>query len=282
VSDHTGPAGELAPSQLTASTVAAPTTPGLCSLADLELWTAQAFVGDRSADAVIRIHNVGPAWCEVDVSGSILLDPAIEPNVWLDPGAWADLVVGQSGEECFDPTIVTFADFDVNGEAVVVPTSAIAPCGWHLTAFYPNDLTTQPCDQLDTVSVDGFVLVRNAGPVACGLGELTAVDGRGAATATRTPTDALSVVDLAAGDVVAIAFAVSGAVDCGVASGPGAMTFDVAGSIHVDTIHCGSLYELGAPRPWYSDPSGPLVSFDSESFDLDRALAALDPFPHPT
>ena len=276
--DHTGPADELAPSQVTASTVAAPTTPGPCDLADLELWTSRVSVGEGSADAVIAVSNVGETWCEVDIGGSILLDEAIEPNVWLDPGASADLVVGQSGQECVAPTLITSADFHVNGDAVIVPTAAVASCGWRLTAFYPNDQATEPCDRPTTVAVDAFVLIRNDGVAPCVLGELTAADGLGAMTTPRPATDALSVSDLAAGDVVAIPFSVSASVDCDAATGPGSITFDVAGPVPVEMVPCGAVYQLGAARPWFSDPNGPLADFDPESFDLTAALAALDPF----
>ncbi len=280
--DHTGPSDELAPSQITASTVAAPTTPGPCSLAKLEMWTAQVTIADDTADATIRLLNLADEVCEVDVTGSMWLDPAIEPNVWIDPGGWADLVVGQSGQKCLSPELVTLAEFNILGDTVVVPTAAITSCGWELTAFFPNDLATQPCDQLDTATVEGFVLIHNAGFDSCVLGELTAVDGHSAAMTARleasNPSEALGVVDLAPGDVVAIPYTMVDGVSCDTETGPGSMTFDAAGIVPVEMIACGSLYELGAARPWFSDPNGPLVSFDPEQFDLATALAALAPF----
>lgn len=276
--DHTGPAAELAPSQLTAPTVPAPATPAPCPLAELDMWTAQVSIAEQTADAVIRIRNLGEVECEVDIAASILLDPAIEPNVWIEPGGWADLVVGQSGAMCRSPQLVTLVDFHIHGDAVVVPTSAVAACGWALTAFFPNDAAMRPCDRLDTATTAGFVLFRNPGPGSCVLGELTAVDGRRAVATPRTSDAAQSVVDLAAGDVVAIPYGVADEVDCDAASGPGSMTFDVAGAVPVEMIACGSLFEVGAARPWFSDPSGPLASFDPDQFDVAAALAALDPF----
>ena len=277
--DHTGPASQLAPSQLTASTVPAPALPGPCPLAELDMWTAQVSIGDGTADAVIRIHNLGEVVCEVDIAGSALLDAEIEPNVWIDPGGWADLVVGQSGRTCRSPELVTLADFDIHGDAVVVPTAAVVSCGWELTALFANEVATRPCDRLDTATVDRFVLLRNPGPGSCVLGELTAVDGRGAVAMPRTTVASASVRDLAAGDVVAIPYTVADTVECVSAVGPGSMTFDVAGAVPVEMIACGSLYEVGAARPWFSDPNGPLAAFDPEQFDVAVALATLDPFP---
>lgn len=278
VPGNTGPTDDLAPSQITASTVAAPGTPGPCALADLVFWTAQVSVGERSADAVIRVRNTGDVWCEPDISDSPFIDEAIEPDVWLDPGGWADLVVGQSGRECFAPEIVTLAEIDVDGEAVVVPTAMVATCSWELTAFYPNDLAVDPCGELEAAVTEQFMLVRNVGFRSCVLGELTAVEGNAASGAAGIDPDALSLVDLAGGDVVAIPYAVDPAVDCDAAAGTGRLIFGVAGPLAVDAPTCGAIFELGAARPWFGDPNGPLARFSPDSFDLDQALALLDPF----
>jgi len=276
--DHTGPTDDLAPSQITGSTVAAPDTPGPCALADLEFWTARVFVGEQSADAVIRVRNTGDVWCEPDISNSAFLDEAVEPDVWLDPGGWADLVVGQSGRECFAPEIVTLAEIDVDGESVVVPTAAVTTCSWELTAYYPNDLAVDPCSDLDTAGTERFVLVRNAGFMSCVLGELTSVEGMAASTIPRIVTSALSLVDLGVGDVVAIPFTVDPAVVCDSTAGAGGLIFEVAGPMTVDAMTCGAIFELGAARPWYGDPNGPLAVFAPDAFDLDEVLTALDPF----
>ncbi len=276
--EHTGPTDDLAPSQITGSTVAAPDTPDPCALADLEFWTAQVLVGDQSVDAVIRVRNVGDLWCESDIGGSPLIDPEIEPDVWFEPGGWADLVVGQSGEGCRQRAIVSLAEIDVHGEVVVVPTSAVASCGWRLTAFFPNDVAGRACDDLEVVNVDRFVLVRNASFSACVLGELSQVGGNTASTRPRTDFDGLAVIDLAAGDVLAFAHDFDPLGGCDGGPGPGTLTFDVAGTVNAPEIVCGAIYELGAGRPWYGDPNGPLASFDPASFDLDEVLQALDPF----
>ena len=114
---QTGPAKDLAPSQIAAPTVAPPDVPPSCELADLDLWTAQVVVGERSADAVIRVLNQGAAWCEPDIYASPQIDPLIEPDVWLERGGWADLVVGPSGEGCDDPAMVSSW---VTGEAALL------------------------------------------------------------------------------------------------------------------------------------------------------------------
>lgn len=276
--DNSGPADDLAPSQITASTIATPDTPGQCDLADLEFWTSQVVVGDQSADAVIRVRNMGDVWCEPDISASPLIDPAIEPDVWLDPGGWADLVVGQSGQECFNPGLVSLAQLDVSGEAVVVPTAAIAMCGWRLTAFFPNEVAIEPCDQLDVVDVEGFVLVRNISFTSCVLGELIGVEGTAASIGPPSDTGVPAIVDLAPGDVVAFARFVDPTTDCDADPSSGELIFEAAGVVDAPEQVCGTIYEAGAGRPWFGDLNGPLSPFAGDSFELDQVLAALDPF----
>jgi hypothetical protein len=276
--DGTGPTDDLAPSQITADTVQPPATPGPCELGDLEFWTAQVQVGESSADAVIRVRNVGDVWCEPDISGSPQIDPAIEPDVWLDPGGWADLVVGPSGRRCYSPEILQLAEIDIHGETVDVPTAAVATCGWQLTAFYPNEVAEQPCDQLEVVDAEQFVLVRNVSPWSCVLGELIGVDGNGASTRPRTDFDVPAIVDLAPGDVIGFVHVFDPVDDCDAGPSPGTMAFDVAGSVPVDEVVCGAIYEVGAGRPWYGDPAGPLAAPLDDPLDLELALAELDPF----
>ena len=277
--DNSGLADDLAPSQVTASTVAAPDTPGPCDLVDLEFWTSQVIAAEQTADAVIRVRNVGDVWCEPDISESPLIDPAIEPDVWLDPGGWADLVVGQSGKKCLDPTLVTAAEIDVSGEAVVVPTAAVATCGWRLTAFFPNEIAVEPCGQLEVVDADGFVLVRNPSSTPCVLGELAAVDGNAASIGPPTDTGAPAIVDLASGDVAAFARVIDSTVDCDADEGAGELTFESAGVVEIPEVACGAVYEAGAGRPWFGQPNGPLEPFEGASFEPEQAVAALTPFP---
>ena len=82
----------------------------------------------------------------------------------------------------------------------------------------------------------------------------------------------------AKGDVVAIPFTVDPAVVCDSTAGAGGLIFEVAGPMTVDAMTCGAIFELGAARPWYGDPNGPLAVFAPDAFDLDEVLTALDPF----
>ncbi|HEY5663315.1 MAG TPA: hypothetical protein VIS05_04685 [Ilumatobacter sp.] len=271
----TGPSRQLAPSQISAPTVPAPVVPPSCDLADLELWTARVVVAERSADAVIRVRNRGAGWCEPDVYGSPRIDPEIEPDVWLHPDDWADLVVSSSGDTCGEPQIVDRVEVDVHGETRSVPSAAIQPCGWWLAAFYPAELATAPCDRLDVADVDGFVVVRNAATTACVLGELTAVDGNGASGVAGG--SGIDVVDLAPGDVAAVRYT-AGPEGCAADRAPGTLTFAGAGVVPVAAVACGGRYELGPARPWYGAPDGPLANLPAGGFELAAALAALDPF----
>ena len=67
---HTGPSDDLAPSQITASTVPPPATPPPCDPDALSLWTAQVRFVDNTAEAVIRVRNDDADRCEVAVFDS--------------------------------------------------------------------------------------------------------------------------------------------------------------------------------------------------------------------
>jgi hypothetical protein len=274
----------LAASQVSAATVAAPDTPTPCDVDDLAIWTAQVRLGDSTADAVIRVRNDGDAWCEVDIGESASIDPAIEPDVWLDPGESADLVLGQAGDACVDPTLVESAEVGIGGETVVVPTAMLAECGARFDAFYPVDAAVAPCsvDDLDVLAVETFVLVRNGSSDACRLGDLTDVDGiRFSATdlgdlglvgAASPP-----VVDLAVGDVVGFPVVWDPVADCDHVTSAGTLIFSAAGSIPGELAEC-SRYLLGPGRPWFGDPGGPLAGLTSGRVDVEAVRRALDPF----
>ncbi|MEO6651463.1 MAG: hypothetical protein ABIP17_02260 [Ilumatobacteraceae bacterium] len=185
-----GSADDLAPSQITASTVARPSIPDPCDVADLSMWTAQV----ASGSATIRIRNDGSTWCAVDVVESAALDPIAEQDLWLEPDDWADLVAGPRDDSCGEPSTVDSIEFDVNGETVVV-TTALETCGWWITALYPVVGAQQPCaaDALTGtwVEADRALVVGNVSWSSC---DLAIVDDRGAAG---------SIVRLAAGDVAA-------------------------------------------------------------------------------
>lgn len=270
--EQDGPvAVDLAPSQLTNDTVARPVTPEPCAVADLEFWTAQVQIGSSSADAVIRVRNAGTVWCEADISLSPLIDPDVEPDVWLDPGAWADLVVGQSGDECAEPATVTRAQIEVNGDRIVVPTAAIATCGWRLTAFFPNDLAVDACtpDQLEFAVRDRVLLVHNFATAACTLGDVvpTGISEAALDSAVTEP----SIVDLARGDVVA--FDLIDDESCG----EPVVEFASAGSFPVGTPACTSV-RSAAGRPYFGTDIGPLAASGTDSIDVEALLLLMDPF----
>jgi hypothetical protein len=127
-------ASDLAPTQLTASTVARPATPPACD-PGLLAWAAEPGT-DASTAAVLTVTNAGGEWCEVDVSASQGVDPLMEPDVWLEAGASALLVVGEGGAGCDSATEVTSIELDVNGRVtrIDLPAAACAPV---LLAFYP-------------------------------------------------------------------------------------------------------------------------------------------------
>lgn len=263
----TGPARELAPSQVTAVTAAPPDTPPPCDADELTLWTAQVMVVGEFADAVVRVRNDGASWCEVDVAGSPSVDPAMEPDVWLDPGEWADLVVGPPDGDCAAPAAVTLAQLDVNGEQVVVPTAAVVPCGWRLTAFYPNEVADLPCDEVVATAVERAIVVRNDGAEPCRLGALETADGDGVTIVPAAPD--VEVPVLAAGDLVAFELDRVGAP--GVAR-PVVLGFESGANVEVvldaDAVALGA----GPPQPWLGGPLGP------DAGDPVALLAALDPF----
>ena len=121
-------AAELAPSQITASTVAPPAGVPPCDVTDLEF--------EAGGEAVILVRNVGAVECEVDVSESPNRDPLMEPSVWLTPGANAELAVETDDSECAQPAPVTSVDLVVNAEPVQAPVALPATCGVTLTAIY--------------------------------------------------------------------------------------------------------------------------------------------------
>jgi len=255
----------LAESQRTADTVERPDLPPPCVVDDLEIWTSQVVVSADSADAVLRIRNPGDGWCEVGIGASPQIAPAIEPDVWLEPGDWADLVVGQTPRECDEPAPVTLAQIDINGEQLAVPTAAVASCGWRLTALYPNELPDGPCDaaDLETTVVSDHVLVRNSGLRSCELGEL---DGPLPDTEAAPGVTALAVGDVLAWPTMAAAECASSSRD---------LMFDVA-AVMLEPID-GCVAIAGGPgRAYFGPDERPLGAIDP--FDLDEALAVLDPF----
>jgi hypothetical protein len=129
-------ASELAPSQVAASTVPEPELPPPCAVGDLRFSTPADATTEGSVGAVIRIRNAGDVRCEVDVIDSPAADPLMEPDVWIDPGAEAELLVDQATSACAQPAPVSSVDLVVNGTPVTVPVAIAEACGVMLTAIY--------------------------------------------------------------------------------------------------------------------------------------------------
>jgi hypothetical protein len=121
-------AADLAPSQTAASTVAAPDVPPPCDLDDLH-WVAEP---PTRADAlfVVRVRNAGEIECELDVSQSEVADPAMEPDVWLAPGATGELTVVDTAPGCTEPDIDPWVELVANGTPVVVPLDTVELAPW--------------------------------------------------------------------------------------------------------------------------------------------------------
>ena len=246
----------LAPSQISASTIARPETPPPCDPDALVWWTAQATPTGATSTAIVRVRNDGSSWCEIDIAGSPTLSTDAEPNVWLEPGEWADLVVGSDDDRC-SPTVFDTIDVVVSLEIVRIPSIGVAACDPSLLAFFVADPPDGRCTDLDAVVVDRVVVVRNAGFSSCELGPVVGVDaGEG---------EGVVITSLAGGDVVAIDLMPVGG-ECPTA--PGTVEFETAGAIAVDGLN--GCPVRGAARPWFGNSASTSLPGD--------VLDALDPF----
>jgi hypothetical protein len=63
----------------------------------------------------------------------------MEPNVWLDAGTEAEVLVEEADATCDAPLPITSIDLVVNGRAVEVPVSIPPTCGVLLSAIYQVD-----------------------------------------------------------------------------------------------------------------------------------------------
>jgi hypothetical protein len=263
-------ASALAPSQITASTAPRPDTPPPCEADDVELWTAAVRPAVTTADAVVRMRNVSDTWCEADIGRSPRLDPAIEPDVWLQPGDTADLVVGQAVDPCDEPTLATAVQVGIGDASVVVP-SALLTCEWWLNAFYPNDAVTNPCGRgdLDVVATTGAVVIGSTSTTPCLIDPLTAVDGVPLAASASGPA-----IEIFPDDVVAVGR--PGDAEC---DGPTGRTlrFGAGLDIAVDGVPCGLTFESPLLGVWFGAPNGP-AAFLAADAGVAEILDALDPF----
>lgn len=130
---YTGPASDLAPSQRAQPTVPPPTVPDHCTLDSLAI---DASLGTASsAPVVVVFGNVSRARCEVDLGTVWATEHSVEPSVWLEPGAEAEL--WGAGESCPAGRAAEWA-LTVNGEDVALALPAGAPCDVVPTAFFPR------------------------------------------------------------------------------------------------------------------------------------------------
>ena len=261
----------LTEQQRTASTVARPDTPPPCDPDEVTTWTARTEAVGDAASGVIRVRNDGPATCEVDIEASERVDRFVEPDVWLEPGAGADLVVGDGGQGCDDPKVVLDVEVAIGPTSRRVPTSAVVPCDWRLVAFYPAEPPQGACDAptLDVTRVDRAIVLRNPGFTSCALGALVGVEGaRLAASIDELPT-----IDwLAGGDVVAFPVTTT---DTTCEPAVVALRFgSAAGDVTVGGTACDV---VGPGVSYYAGDLGPLAGF-VEPVDVEAAVAALDPF----
>ena len=264
-------AAELAPSQVTASTVARPATPPPCDLDDLDWWTAQVAQVGSSGTATLRVRNAGAEWCEVDIGSSPGVTLDVEPNVWLEPGEWADLLVGSSGTGC-PARIVREVELVLGGtDPFTVPTGMVVECGPTFAAFYVAESPSGPCTMLDAVVTDVALLVRNDDFRSCRLGEL--VGATGVEIGEAPEPSSVDITELAGGDVVAFDLGAPTVTDC--PDETTALEFAVAGEVVVPGLGGCSSVALGPGRPWFGG-TGPLSSVDDQ--DVESAPAALDPF----
>lgn len=269
--DVTTVATDLAPSQTGGSTVPDPPTPEPCGVDDVEMWTAQ--VARDGSSAVVRMRNVSDRWCEPDIGRSPLLDPAIEPDVWLLPDATADLVVGPSTSGCADPAVVDAVQVGIGDESVLVPT-ALVTCGWWFTAFAPTADVRVGCElaDIDVAVTAVSVVVRNASARPCALSGPVGVDG---AAVTASSADDPRVNELFAGDVVSLGR--PGDVDCDGAHERVVIHDEAFGELEVANVPCEVVFELGAPRPWFGTEVGPLATLTDDA-TAATVVDALDPF----
>jgi hypothetical protein len=125
---------DLAPSQTTPSTVAAPDLPPPCTLEQL---TFASRTADEPGVLLVDIANTAEVWCEANLGASVGVTDGMEPDVWIDPGAIGQLRVEIDTTSCDAPAPVDTLGLDVNGEPVPVPIDPIDVCAVALTALYP-------------------------------------------------------------------------------------------------------------------------------------------------
>lgn len=269
-------ASDLAPSQVVASTVPEPPTPGPCALDDVEMWTANVEVTELSdgfsSRTAIRIRNRSDVWCEPDIGRSPRLDPLIEPDVWLQPGDEAELWVGDRQTDCAAPEFQPAVQVAIGDEPALVPTAVLA-CQWWLDAFLPLDEPTSACEpgDLDLRATDSAVIVQ-VETASCRLAEIVA-PGEPTTDPGESSTPVVNV--LRPGDVAMLASVADESCDDPERS----IVVDVGAEQRtIDEVPCGLQWFDGGARPWYGSDAGPWPVTIDGAIDLDATLQRLQPF----
>jgi hypothetical protein len=131
------PATDLAPSQLTASTVAAPLAPGLCDPGRVRIEVVVPEPGVGQPDQIVELVNDDDRECDVDISATEDASPLMEPSVRLQPGAQGHVWV-EGRDACDEPVEDPVLVLDVNGQARDVDVTFETSCGVEVTAFFTD------------------------------------------------------------------------------------------------------------------------------------------------
>ena len=115
------------------ATTTPPPLPPPCDPSVLEFEASPVLDGEL----VVTITNAGDDWCEANLKRSPGVDALMEPDVWLDPGASAALLVEVDTRICVAPIDVDTIDLIVNQQAVTVAVASMRVCILTLTALYP-------------------------------------------------------------------------------------------------------------------------------------------------
>lgn len=122
------PAVALAPSQQSSATVAPPEAPPLCDPAAVVTGLGEP---SDDADVVVTFHNTSPVTCEVNLGEPWAREHEIEPDVWLAPGATAELWAVCAAPAGTAPPATAWT-IEVNGS----PREFAVPCAPEPVAFF--------------------------------------------------------------------------------------------------------------------------------------------------
>jgi hypothetical protein len=115
------------------ATTTPPVLPPPCDPAALAFAASQPVDGEL----IITITNGGGQRCEANLQRSPGVDPLMEPDVWIDPGASAELLVEIDTRICVAPLDVDAIDLVVNDQPLGVAVAPMRVCILSLTALYP-------------------------------------------------------------------------------------------------------------------------------------------------